>query len=68
MRGIDPNTFNSAIMGQHRWWLKLFIYLLDVGTANALVLYNETMHESMNIFEFKQKLVTCLLGTRLDDN
>jgi Transposase IS4 len=55
---------NSTIMGQHRWWLKL----LDVGTANALVLYNESMNEKMNIFEFKQRLVTSLLGTKLDDN
>ena len=29
---------NSTIMGQNRWWLKLFFYLLDVGTSNALVL------------------------------
>ena len=27
---------NSTIMGQKRWWLKLFFYLLDVGTSNAL--------------------------------
>jgi hypothetical protein len=33
---------NSTIMGQNRWWLKLFFYLLDVGTSNALVLYNES--------------------------
>jgi hypothetical protein len=31
---------NSTRMGQNRWWLKFFFYLLDVGTANALVLYN----------------------------
>ena len=30
---------NSTIMGQNRWWLKLFFYLLDVGTANAMILY-----------------------------
>jgi hypothetical protein len=33
---------NSTIMGQNRWWMKLFFYLLDVGTSNALVLFNET--------------------------
>jgi len=33
---------NSTIMGQNRWWLKLFFYLLDVGTSNALVLYNKS--------------------------
>ena len=31
---------NSTVMCQNRWWLKLFFYLLDVGTSNALVLYN----------------------------
>jgi Transposase IS4 len=73
MGGVDLSDqrrlhCNSTIMGQHRWWLKLFFYLLDVGTANALVLYNETMKEKMNIFEFKQKLVTSLLGSRININ
>jgi Transposase IS4 len=59
---------NSTIMGQHRWWLKLMFYLLEVGTTNALVIYNKSMHESMNIFEFKHKIVTSLSESRLDNN
>jgi Transposase IS4 len=63
---------NSTIMGQKRWWLKLFFYLLDVGTSNALVLYNEYLRmkaeetgntfTSMNIVSFKMKLVNDLVG------
>lgn len=68
---------NSTIMGQNRWWLKLFFYLLDVGTSNALVLYNESMksrlqqetttHKPMNIVEFKMKLVEQLIGRSIDN-
>jgi hypothetical protein len=67
---------NSTIMGQNRWWLKLFFYLLDVGTSNALVLYNEslrmhlpqtTTHTPMNIVEFKMKLVEDLVGRNIDN-
>ena len=57
---------NSTIMGQHRWWLKLFFYLLDVGTANALVLYREAMHNNktnkISIVEYKSNLVNLLVG------
>jgi hypothetical protein len=54
---------SSTIMGQNRWWLKLFFYLLDVGTSNALVLHNEYRRTTkqngkeaspMNIVEFKK--------------
>ena len=67
---------NSTIMGQNRWWLKLFFYLLDVGTSNALVLYNESMKsrlqqetttkKPMNIVEFKMKLVEHLVGGSIE--
>jgi hypothetical protein len=63
---------NSTIMGQKRWWLKLFFYLLDVGTSNALVLHNEYLrmkaeetsntYTPMNIVSFKMKLVDDLVG------
>ena len=48
MGGVDVADmrrlhYSSTIIGQNRWWLKLFFYLLDVGTSNALVLYNEAM-------------------------
>jgi hypothetical protein len=49
---------NSTIMGQNRWWLKLFFYLLDTGTLNALVVYNEAMkgqQKPFNLADFKLK-------------
>jgi hypothetical protein len=66
---------NSTIMCQNRWWLKLFFYLLDVGTSNALVLFNESSkmltranetYKPMNIVEFKQQLVEGLVGRLID--
>ena len=59
---------NCTLMGQHRWWLKLFFYLLDVGTANALVLYNSTVHNELNklnIVDFKIRLILGLVGPRI---
>lgn len=59
---------NSTLMGQNRWWLKLFFYSLDVGSANALVLYREAMaDESMTIVDFKQKIVLGLVGSRIEN-
>jgi hypothetical protein len=60
---------NSTLMGQNRWWLKLFFYLLDVGTANALVLYREAMDNTINcnIVEYKMKLVMCLVGQKINE-
>lgn len=66
---------NSTIMGQNRWWLKLFFYLLDVGTSNALVLYNEQLRirareapaPKMNIVQFKMQLVVDLVGRSITD-
>ena len=56
---------NSTIMGQNRWWLKLFFYLLDVGTANALVLYQLAMDDTnINLPDFKLRLIQGLLGNR----
>jgi hypothetical protein len=59
---------NSTVMGQHRWWLKLFFYLLDVGTANALVLFRLTLKDTdlnkWNIALYKQKLILSLVGSR----
>ena len=67
---------NSTIMGQNRWWLKLFFYLLDVGTSNALVLYNlslktaaetnGTKAKNVNIANFKLRLVEKLAGKKLE--
>ena len=66
---------NSTIMCQNRWWLKLFFYLLDVGTSNALVLFNESAkmrtptdgtYTPMNIVDFKMQLVEGLVGRLID--
>ena len=66
---------NSTIMGLHRWWLKLFFYLLDVGTSNALVLYREaginegvdhtTNQFDINIVEYKKKLILNLVANEI---
>jgi hypothetical protein len=51
-------------------------YLLDVGTSNALVLYNKSVkirlqqpaqHTPMNILQFKMKLVEDLVGRSIDN-
>jgi hypothetical protein len=76
MGGVDVADMrrlhcNSTIMGQKRWWLKLFFYLLDAGTSNALVLYNESIKakgndkEPMTIAQFKLALVESLSGSKL---
>jgi hypothetical protein len=62
---------NSTTMGQNRWWLKFFFYLLDVGTSNALVLFNESKRirkeKTLNIVQFKMKLVENLVGRNTDN-
>ena len=80
MGGVDLTDMrrlhcNLTIMGQNHWWLKLFFYLLDVGTSNALVLYNESakirlneaQYTPMNIVQFKMQLVEDLVGRAIDD-
>ena len=62
---------NSTIMGQNRWWLKLFFYLLDVGTANALVLYRSSMESTkpeakLSIVDFKLRLVQSFVGDKIN--
>jgi hypothetical protein len=48
-----------------------FFYLLDVGTSNALVLFNETKRirkeKTLNIVQFKMKLVEDLVGRNIDN-
>ena len=63
---------NSTIMGQNRWWLKLFFYLLDMATSNALVLYNlslkktaeinGTEYKKVNMPTYKLRVVEKLVG------
>ncbi|MFM7529124.1 MAG: exonuclease domain-containing protein [Nodosilinea sp.] len=65
---------SSTIMGQNRWWLKLFFYLLDVGTSNANILYNEALRilhgndrNSVNIVDYKIRLVEYLVGKDINE-
>jgi hypothetical protein len=48
-----------------------FFYLLDVGTSNALVLFNEAKRirkeKTLNIVQFKMKLVEDLVGRNIDN-
>jgi hypothetical protein len=55
---------------------QIFFYLIDVGTSNALVLYNELVkiclqppaqHTPMNIVQFKMKFVEDLVGRSIDN-
>ena len=48
---------------------QIVFYLLDVGTSNALVLYNLTKKENQqptSIVDFKSELVMTLVGTRFE--
>jgi Transposase IS4 len=73
MGGVDVADMrrlrcNSTVMGQNRWWLKLFFYLLDAGTSNALIVYNEAMQEKQhpyNIVDDKSKVVEALVGDKI---
>jgi hypothetical protein len=53
------------IKGLHHWWLKLFFYQLDVGTSNAMIVYNEATGNSYNIVKFKKELVDVFVGDKL---
>ena len=48
--------------------VEVVFYLLDVGTSNALVLFNLTQmdgQKSSTIVDFKSELIRAFLGTRL---
>jgi DNA polymerase III epsilon subunit-like protein len=67
---------DSTIRGQKRWWLNIFFYLVDVGTSNARVLYNERLrtqaeqrgiqYKPMGIRTFKMHLVEDLVGKKME--
>ena len=73
MGGVDLADFrrlkcNTTIMGLHRWWLKLFFYLLDVGTANAYVTYKMAMDKhDMTLMQFKLALIQSLVGHKMSE-
>ena len=48
--------------------VEVVFYLLDVGTSNALVLFNLTQtdgQKSSTIVDFKSELIQAFLGTQL---
>ena len=48
--------------------VEVVFFLLDVGTSNALVLFNLTQtdgQKSSTIVDFKSELIQAFLGTRL---
>ena len=61
--------------GSEEMVVETFFYLLDVGTSNALVLYNEHLKlrtaegptNKMNIAQFKMQLVVDLVGKSITD-
>ena len=53
----------------HQQWLKLFFYLLDVGTSNALILYKLSKGGSNNdmlIVDFKESLMKSFVGPQIE--
>ncbi|KAG7373225.1 DNA polymerase III PolC [Nitzschia inconspicua] len=73
MAGVDvADTMhcNSTVLGQNRSWLGLFFCLLDIGTFNALVLYNEAIKgkkKPCDIDDFKDQLIDALVGGKIKD-
>ena len=53
----------TSIKGLHRWWIRIFFYIIDIIISNALILHKEGAKLSgknindMTIKEFKQSLI-----------
>lgn len=71
--GYEASTLQLYHYGPESVVAETFFYLLDVGTSNALVLYNESMkirlettgqYTPMNIVKFKMQLVEDLVGKK----
>ena len=59
---------NATVVGMNQCWLKLFLYLFDVGTVNYLVLCRlPKNNESVNIDNFKLRRVAILVSKRIED-
>ena len=60
MRRLHVQTNN---VGLHRWWLRMFFYLLDVGTSNAMILFSIAKDNSeINLATYKKALVRHVVG------
>ena len=60
----------TNIVGLHRWWLRVFFYLLDVGTSNAMILFMSTQKNTnnINLAWFKHQLLHHFVGHKVNEN
>ena len=67
--GMSRIHCNSTIVVLHWCWMSLS-HLPDVGTSDALVIYNEFLKnrrkQLINMIDIKMVLVKSLIGTKLD--
>ena len=68
MGGVDVSDKRrlgcaTSIKGLHRWWIRIFFYIIDIIISNALILHKEGAKLSgkdisnMTIKDFKQSLI-----------
>ena len=47
-----------------KWWMRIFLHLLDVSVVNSFLIYKELSIEEITLFDFRCKLVYGLIGCR----
>jgi len=61
MGGVDRgDQFSAFYMNDHksvRWWLRIFISLLDSAILNAFILYKAKVNSNITQLEFKEMLI-----------
>ena len=76
MGGVDVSDqkrlfCESRVHGLSRWWIRVFIYYIDVGTVNSMVIFrsayynNSKKAEAQNLREFKMAWINAYCGTRI---
>ena len=76
MGGVDVADMKrlfceSRVHGLNRWWIRIFLYHMDVGTVNAMVLFRNsyTIHkekpEARNLRNFKLSWIEEYCGSRI---
>jgi DNA excision repair protein ERCC-6 len=69
MGGVDRSdrlvrTY-SVSRQSHKWWFRLFYYLLDTALANSYILYNQSSnHSKISEIDYLKKLAISLIGTQ----
>ena len=62
----------SRIPRLRRWWIRVFLHLINVATGNALIVHNAAKQEpkknciNKNMFEFKRALVHSFAFNRME--